>query len=88
MKQFYPDLYLETAGELTTLDYEQTDLSEEEERFCQEFAYDTFINPLEQIKTYSNNTLKLRNARDSHFNYPWHPLLYLFFYQMFYNYII
>ena len=50
MKQFYPDLYLETAGELTTLDYEQTDLSEEEERFCQEFAYDTFINPLEQIK--------------------------------------
>ena len=33
MKQYYPDLYLETAGELMTLDYDQTELSEEESRF-------------------------------------------------------
>ena len=33
MKQYYPDLYLETAGELLTLDYDQTELSEEESRF-------------------------------------------------------
>lgn len=49
MKQFYPDLYLETAGELATLDYGQTDLSEEEARFCQEFACDTVQNPLSLI---------------------------------------
>ena len=49
MKQFYPDLYLETAGELATLDYEQTDLSQEEVRFCQEFSYDTVQNPLSLI---------------------------------------
>ena len=49
MKQYYPDLYLETAGELLTLDYDQTELSEEESRFCQGFSYNKFINPLEQI---------------------------------------
>ena len=49
MKQYYPDLYLETAGELATLDYGQTDLSEEEARFFQEFACDTAQDPFEQI---------------------------------------
>lgn len=50
MKQYYPDLYLETAGELMTLDYDQTELSEEESRFCQEFAYNTTQNPFSSLK--------------------------------------
>lgn len=50
MKQYYPDLYLETAEELMTLDYDQTELSEEESRFCQEFAYNTTQNPFSSLK--------------------------------------
>mgnify|MGYP004470831179 CR=1 FL=1 len=49
MKQFHPDLYLETAGELVELDYTQEDLSETEAKFCQEFSYSTKKNPLEEL---------------------------------------
>ena len=50
MKQFYPDLYLETAGELTTINYKKRELSDVEAKFCQEFAFASEINPLREIK--------------------------------------
>lgn len=52
MKQFYPDLYLETAGELTAIDYNRNELSDSETRFCQEFAYSTDKNSFTELTKY------------------------------------
>ena len=49
MKQFYPDLYLETAGELMNIDYTKEILSDAEKNFCQMFSYPESANPFEQI---------------------------------------
>lgn len=49
IKQFYPDLYLNTAGELMKINYDDPLLSGEQQKFCQDFSYDTTQNPLEEI---------------------------------------
>lgn len=50
IKQFYPDLYLNTAGELMKINYEKPLLSDEQQKFCQDFSYHTTKNPLEEIR--------------------------------------
>lgn len=54
IKQFYPALYLNTAGELMKINYEKPLLSEEQQKFCQDFSYNTAntaSNPLEVIRS-------------------------------------
>lgn len=50
MKQFYSDLYLETAGKLMDIDYNENSLSDKHLKFCQEFSYSVKENPFASIK--------------------------------------
>ena len=50
MQQYYPAMYLETIHELLHIDFNNSELSEEQEKFCQEFSYAPTKNPLETIK--------------------------------------
>ena len=50
IKQYYPSMYLETINELLHIDFSKSELSEEQEKFCQEFSFNSTENPFELIK--------------------------------------
>lgn len=54
LKERYPSLCLSEISELYAIDFNALHLSEEQQKFCQEFSYGTEINPFVEISNIFN----------------------------------